>query len=369
MATALRVTGSAIAYRLYDVGYAIDLERAATLLLPTATTRRRPARGEAQAIQIQNPPLLVPLDTDALRVDGTDCSAEILAGVYNFGVCALQYRVQAPASLSWDEFTAFGNTLDVRIDLTDRFARHLDGLLARLRPAIERPSVSRVTEDYVLFRIQSLCDQSGARVSPATLTDNDVVPLLIGEQRRLSDEARRELLSHRFSYYGDDLAILTWDNALVIEPDEDDTDIEYLLEFANAQLLELRVYDAQLDAELPNMYDRIQSGRGRWGVFSSRPRALLADLQTRVAEVTEIVERVENSLKVTDDVYLARVHAGALDIFRGEAWRRGIERKLSIIRDTYLMLNGESQAARMEVLEIVIVVLIVAELLIAVIRS
>lgn len=368
MTSALRVSGSAIAYRLYDVGYAVDLDRAAALLLPTATTRRRPVRGEAQAIQIQNPPLLVPLDSDSLRVDGADCAAEILARVYDFGVCALQFRVQAPPALSWEEFTTFGNTLDVRIDLTDRFTHHLERLLARLRPVIERPSVSPVTEDYVLFRIQSLADASGAPVAPTSLTDEDLVPLLIGEQRRLSEGARRELLSHRFSYYGDDLAILTWDNALVIEPDEGDTDIEYLLEFANAQLLELRVYDAQLDGELPRMYDRIQAGRGRWGVFSSRPRALLSDLQTRVAEVTEIVERVENSLKVTDDVYLARVHTAALEIFRGEAWRRGIERKLSIFRETYLMLNGEAQAARMEVLEIVIVVLIVAELLIAVIR-
>jgi len=50
-----------------------------------------------------------------------------------------------------------------------------------------------------------------------------------------------ELLPHRFSYYTDDLTILTWDNALVVEPSPGDTDVQYILEFANAQLLELRV--------------------------------------------------------------------------------------------------------------------------------
>lgn len=38
---------------------------------------------------------------------------------------------------------------------------------------------------------------------------------------------------------------------------------------------------------------------------------LLADLQTRVAGTTEPVERVENSLKVTGDVFLARICAAA----------------------------------------------------------
>ena len=36
---------------------------------------------------------------------------------------------------------------------------------------------------------------------------------------------------------------------------------QFVLEFANAQLLELRYYDAMLDAELPRMYDRIAALR------------------------------------------------------------------------------------------------------------
>src|SRR3989449_5037406 len=40
-----------------------------------------------------------------------------------------------------------------------------------------------------------------------------------------------------------------------------------------------------------------------------------------VADSTEIVERAENALKVTDDVFLARVYAAALELFRGRAWR------------------------------------------------
>jgi hypothetical protein len=103
--------------------------------------------------------------------------------------------------------------------------------------------------------------------------------------------------------------------------------------------------------------------------LAARFRAVLSDLQARVADITETVERVENSLKVTNDVYLARIYAAALELFRERAWRLGIERKLTILRETYAMLNSEAQSARAELLEIAIVVLIVLELVLGVLRG
>ena len=142
-----------------------------------------------------------------------------------------------------------------------------------------------------------------------------------------------------------------------------------MLELANAQLLELRYYDALLDAELPRMYDRVEAARGGRFSFLRRGYArLLGDLQRQVADSTEIVERVDNALKVTDDVYLARIYSAALEIFRGRAWRAGIDRKLGIIRETYSMLNSEAQVSRSEALELTIVLLIVAEIAMALLR-
>src|SRR5262249_53779643 len=146
------------------------------------------------------------------------------------------------------------------------------------------------------------------------------------------------------------------------EPADDDADVQYVLEFANAQLLELRVYDAMLDGELPKMYDRVERARQRAALLSRRYTSILAALQTQVADVTEVMERVQNALKVTDDVYLARIYSTALEIFREREWRKGIERKLRIIRETYEMLNAEAQTGRAEALEVMIVLLIVAEI-------
>lgn len=365
----LFVDGAAIAYRLFDVGYAIQLDRAASALPPAETSRARPARAEAQALQIQNPPLALELSVERLHVREHECAAQLSARLYDFGVCAMQLRVDAPPGLSWHEYAQFGTAVDVGVDLTQLFVARRDDLLQRIGDAVVRPMLAPVTEDYVVFRIGALRDATGATVPPQSLTDEHLVPLLLGESRRLSEVARRELLQHRFSYYADDLAVLTWDNALVVEHDPLDRDIEYVLEFANAQLLELRVYDALLDAELPALYDRVQTTRAGRPLFTGPFGQLLGVLQARLADITETVERVENSLKVTDDVYLARIYMTALELFRGQAWRRGVDRKLGILRDTYGMLNSEAQATRAQALEIAIVVLIVAELLVALVHA
>jgi hypothetical protein len=363
------VDGAAVVYRLYDVGYAIQLDQVSRVLATSAPERVRPTRGEAQAIQIANPPVSFVVGTEDIVVDGRCYPAEVSARLFDFGVCSLHVRVAAPAGIPWNDFATFGSAVDNAVDLTPLFARQAKTLMTRIATAIDRPQLSPVTEDFVVFRLSRLVDADGVPLPASVLGDDEVIPLLLNERRPLSAAARRELLPHRFSYYDDDLAILTWDNALVIEPAVQNEDIQYILEFANAQLLELRVYDALLDAELPAMYDRVAAARSsRFPIANRTVRRVLTTLHTFVADITEPVERVENALKVTDDVYLARVYAAALEIFRARAWRSGIDRKLTIIRDTYTMLNTESQAIRAELLEVAIIVLIVAELVVALLR-
>lgn len=358
----LSVDGEATAYRLFDIGYEIDLERAARLLGAAERGRSRPARLEARALEIRQPPLSAALGERELTLDGHTVRGRLAVHLFAFGVCSLRFSVSAPAGASWADFTAFGAAFDRSGALARLFESELETLLARVRDAVVRPGVAPVVEDYVVFRLFAL-RAAGTEVSAANaLTDEHLRLLLLGERRALASAAQRDLLGSRFSYYADDLAVLTWDNALIADARGEDTDVEYVLEFANAQLLELRVYDAQLDAELPALYDRIAAARRRPLATTRRFRPLLGDMQTRVADVTEIVERAENAFKVTDDVYLARIYERALELFRVRNWRSGVDRKLSIFRETYAMLNGETQATRNELLELAIVLLIVFDI-------
>ena len=369
-----RVVGAVVVYRLYDVGYEIDLERALDFLAVTPADREtlrlnleQRRRVEAQAIRIKNPPITVTLGVEPFDAAGRHHDAQVSARIFDFGVISLRMRCDIPGALTWSAVAQFGDAADLTRAARAGFDRSIEELTGRIAPAIARPQIAPVSEDYLVYRFTRIEDAAGQALPASALRELDVAPLLLNEDRPISDQARKELLPHWFSYYPDDLSIITWNTALVLDPVEDESDAQLILEFANAQLLELRYYDALLDAELPRMYDRIESARkGPGALLGRRYAGLLTGLQTLVADSTEIVERTQNALKVTDDIFLARVYGAALELFRERAWRAGIDHKLGIIYQTYEMLNAESMAVRNEVLEVAIVVLIVVEIVLAV---
>ena len=71
---------------------------------------------------------------------------------------------------------------------------------------------------------------------------------------------------------------------------------------------------------------------------------------------------------MTEDVYLARIYVSALELFRVPTVSAAVDRKLSIVRETYAALYAEASDARGELLEIAIVFLIILELVVALLR-
>jgi len=359
--------GVIVAMRLYDVADTIDLaeiEAIATRVAPTAVTRIRLRRADPKAIAFGVPPVEVGLRPIELELDGTWYTIDAIARIYDFGVVSIALRLHA-SDLSWDEFVAL--SIAVKRTVAEQDAAALwtelrDRLLELVGPAIQRSTFRGLEEDYQITAVREFDEPL---LAEELLSRVDLVPLLSGEMKPLSAAARADLLRHTYSYYTDDLAVLTWDHAFLYEP-SGDTDVADVLEVANAQLLELRYYDELLDRELPRMYDRVAEMR-KWvrGLAVRRYAALARDLHGLVAEVTELTERVENALKVTEDVYLARIYAVALDLFRVRAWSNAVDRKLAIIRDTYQMLYDEAATGRAELLEATIVALIVLEIILA----
>jgi hypothetical protein len=359
--------GAVIALRLFDVAYAIDLVRAEALCSAQsrASSRLRLTATPAKAMAFGVPPLALTLDPVPLDLPQGRVMAAVTARLYDFGAISVALRVPV-AGIGWSAFVDCLNQVERR--LADGaplpWQKLLDQVRDPLRAAMERPQDSAIEEDYLLGLVQAF-DQT--LTAAALLQRVDLVPVLSGEQRALSDGARQDLLRQRFSYYTDDLVVLTWDRAFIYEP-RGDSDVMDVLEVANAQLLEMRYYDELLDAELPRMYDLVTSARRSVGLRAPRRFAELArGLYTLVAEVTELTERVDNALQVTEDVYLARIYAAALELFRVRPVSAAVDRKLSIIRDTYTALYDEASGRRAEFLELLITLLIVIEVVLALI--
>jgi hypothetical protein len=368
----LRVAaGSIVAYRLFDIAYAIDLSAAETLWAERSralSTRARLSATPPEAVSFGVPPLECQLEPVSLALAAAKVRAEIIARLYDFGVVTLAVRVPA-ADLAWPAYAERMNQVDQCLReegaAADLWARLLEDVQTLFAPALVRPAKSTVEEDYLIGIVSSFGETMTAEALQRRV---DLAPLLSGESRALSEGARADLFRQRFSYYADDLVVLTWDRAFIYEPRQD-SDVTDVLEVANAQLVEMRYYDELLDAELPRMYDLIERTQRTTRLLASRRFADLARrLSGLVAEVTELTEKVDNALKVTEDVYLARVYEAALDLFRVSVFGAAVDRKLAIIRDTYTALYQEASAARAALMEAVIVVLILIEIVVALAR-
>ena len=361
-------SGQIIALRLIDLAYAIDLKQAEALW--STRVRRGSARPQLAATPLKAmsfgvPPLALRLDPVTLDLPGGALEASVR--LYDFGVAAFALRLNV-ADLDWRAFCAQLDRLDAVAGPEAR-APVWDTLLATLREAIgealERPSAATLEEDYLIGLVHELDAPLSA---DAVLERLDLAPLLSGDSGRLSEGARRDLLRNRFSYYTDDLVVLAWDRAFIYEPRRD-TDVIDVLEVANAQLLEMRYYDELLDEELPRIYDLVEAARRSVSPLAARRYARLARrLYGLVAEVTELTERVDNALQVTEDVYLARVYAAAIELFRVPNVSAAVDRKLAIIRETYAALYSEASSSRAELLEIAILVLIAIEIVLSLVR-
>ncbi|HEY0185297.1 MAG TPA: hypothetical protein VGC09_21055 [Rhodopila sp.] len=361
--------GYIVAYRLFDVAYAIDLGKAEETwarTVRTGSSRGRLTSTPPKAVAFGVPPVALGLGTITLPLPDGPLQAVVTARLYDFGVVSIAVRV-AVVGLSWIAFTQRLNAVDRAVGppVSDLWTELLDRVRRGIGDALVRPMASTLEEDYLVGVANAFSETLTAEALASRV---DLIPLLTGEQRTLSEGARRDLLRHRYSYYTDDMVVLGWDRAFLYEP-RGDTDVTDVLEVANAQLLEMRYYDELLDAELPRMYDLVEAARRRWALPGARRFADLARrLYTIVAEVTELTEKVDNALQVTEDVYLARIYAAALELFRVPTVSAAVERKLSIIRDTYTALYDEAHSSRSELLEIVVLVLIATEIVLAVIH-
>jgi hypothetical protein len=369
------VSGTVIACRLFDIADSIDLAVAETLwsAQPLATgeprtgTRGRLVSTPPKAVTFGVAPLDVPLQPVQVRLDGSDIWAEATARLYDFGVTRLALHVPADL-LPWSGFTRRLGAVDRAVGPKANAAvwsEMLGQVCDTLAGALTRPTSERLVEDYLIGMVRAFDETPDAET---LLQRIDLVPLLSGEERALSNGARGELMRQRFSYYTDDLVVLTWDRAFIYEP-RGDSDVMDVLDVANAQLLEMRYYDQLLDAELPNMYNLVQRMQRTRPLLGSRRFANLARrLYTLVAEVTELREKVDNALQVTEDVYLALIYTAAHELFRVPSVNAAVDRKLAIIRDTYTALYDEASAGRAALMEAAIVVLIVVEIVLAIVR-
>ncbi len=353
-------------YRLFDVAEEIDLD-AAQRLLARDTRRVRLTRAGAEYLLLPNPPLAVELGQRTLAASGGPLVVEVVGRLFDHGSVSIRLRV--PVSPG----TNLGALIPLADELYDSPAVDalaldvLESLRPGMAPALRLPKLWDQSESYAVHFVERI---QGSPRADGVLAWPGLAPLLLGETKeaRLSERERSDVTAQHLSYGEYDLVVVDWNAAFVYEP-SGSTDIPDILEISNAQLLEFRYYDNQLDRQLARVGETLRRTRRRGiPLFRSTDAPLARSVQLTLIEMSEALERVENSLKVIGDFYLAKVYEAALEQLRVDDWKASVQRKQQTLGDVYQWLKGEVDTARSLTLEVMIVVLIVVEVALAFFR-
>ena len=352
-----------LCYRFYDVAESIDLEKS-RVLLAQDSRRLKLRRAGSEFLVLQNPPLAVELGRRPLAVRAGPVTVDVAAHLFDHGAVSIILRVPVVP----------GTTLDGLVPLADELydsaaVEALCGeLVAQVRQtlhaALENPRLWDQNESYSVVYVEKL---EGDPRAAAVLEAAALPRLLLGDSspEPLSAREKLDVIEHHFSYTENDLVVIDWNAAFVYEP-SGSADIPDLLEICNAQLLELRYFDYALELELKHVYDEMSHRRRRWySILWSPYKALARRVLVTLFDLSEFIERVENSLKIVGDFYLAKVYEASVKQLRVSNWQASVTKKQRLLAQTYQLLKGEVDTDRSLTLESTIVLLIVVEMLLA----
>lgn len=351
--------GSLLCYRVFDAGDTIALETAERLLGARRVEMGGPL---VEGIVMPVRPLEVDLGPCDLVLEklGRTLHAKCTARVFDFGAISVLYEIPIEPGATVQSLVPLCDALYDAAELDAAGLRMRDQLVARLGSSLEKPHGWRECESYTIVFVERLAGVTLAELS----TSEHVAKLLLGETSpgRLSAATRADVLRNAFSYLDDDLVLIDWNSAFVVEPSGSRI-VPFVLELATSQLLEFRYYDGILERELTQVYDYVEKARPR--IIRSPYGALMRKVVRRFMELTEFTERVDNTIKSVGDFYLARVYQSAIGRFRVPEWRESVESKLTLIARAYELLKGEVEVSRAQLLEVIVVVLIAVEVIAA----
>jgi hypothetical protein len=356
----------ALCYRLYDIADEIDLEKARRALAQDAR-RLKLSRENSQYIQLPNPPVAYELGRRVLALRGGPVTVDTTARLFDHGAASIIITVPIPEGTTFEQLTALADELYDSQALEALATELIEGVRKTIAAAIHERRVWEQNESYTVLFVERI---RGAPSAEELFARAELARLLLGEvgSKALARAESQAVTQYRFSYSVDDLAVIDWNSAFVYEP-SGSRDIPDLLEIANAQLLEFRFYDELLDGHIGRIHEQVQARRHGWtALFRSPYRNLVRETLTTLVDLNEFIERVENSLKIIGDFYLAKVYEAAVRRLRIPAWQASVTRKHQLLAQTYGLLKGEVDTARSLTLEATIVALIVLEIAFAFLR-
>ncbi len=363
------LTGTLHIIVAFDWGDEIDLVKARaagpSVVLDLARRPRTPT-----SIAYKRPPLRFNLGPIQVGLPGTGGGgarpAVAEATVFDFAAVSVALRV--PFQLGQADLHALAGRLAdpaTSAGVTSVARAAAEPLYHRLLPAIVKPAWPEgLWEELFVWQF---APHSG--LTPDMLLGSEarwLAGLVRLEDEPLSDSEVAEATRLSLRYGLRDLFVPDWAAAFLLDNDEECAETLQAIELANLQLLEYRHIDNRLDdvlAQVDHLLERANRSRLPAWRGHEAPQRVLGELKV---EANGLFERTGNVLKLVGDQYLARAFRLLGERFHLREWERNIQRKLDVIEGAYQVISHQSAAFRTEALEVVVIVLIAIEILLAI---
>jgi hypothetical protein len=226
-----------------------------------------------------------------------------------------------------------------------------------------RPVTSLMDEEaYTVFCLEApLMTSEGMPVSAEHWLQSHrrrVASLLTQESNidNLSRQETEENTVQHLSYYRNDLVVIDWDAALLVDEKADFDETLYIMELANLQLAELEAYDRILDESLERAYRDLL----RNPIRSSRQ--VMRELKEIRIDLARFSDELSNITKFFGDYHLARIYKTIAARFHLPDWHRSIDEKLQTLDGLYEIIKHDQTNRWMLLLEATIVLLFIIDL-------
>jgi hypothetical protein len=300
------------------------------------------------------------IDPKKINISG-QCST---AMIYNFGAISLKYKI--PFTQSLDQLKVLVNTYDEIC--SHNATEDARTIFNAVRQEIRHPRFYHISKSYAVIQIDPVHN-----IDPYSFKEqfgNEITSVLRFETEHLSEYKKNEILEQAFGYYRGDLLLIDFSSALIY--DNDYKDILEIIEFANIRHMELQFFDRSLDKQLNFVYERQAYKIPKnayfplYGMFQFDPIAQLAKLRVDISVVSE---RLWNNIKFSDEPYYVEVYKMVSNRFDFEGWQDSIDKKLEIIRHILEVYENKVSAVRSDFLNILVVLLISIEVIMAFIKK
>lgn len=351
------LTGEVVYLYAYDVAYEMERQPIGSLLGQPLTPFRIDMDRRGPRHQLFYQPQVLRLPSQQRTGPGGLAQVETTVKLLTIGAISIAVRI--PFSVGQlSDLVRFHDPEFKEGTLNAEVRRLAESIRTELTPHIRRPIDQLLDEEaYTVFCIHGPVGDSPDTLAWLQENRREVAALLTQEDgASLSTQEVEESTHRHLSYFRDDLIVLDWDSALIIDQPADTTEALHILELANLQLAELEAYDRHLDLTLVRSYRDLGNGPLR------RRSAVLRELRELRIDMARVNDELSNLSKFFGDWHLARVHEAAAARFHLGDWQRSVQDKLKTLDELHQLLKSDQGNRWMMILEVTVVLLFIIDL-------